>query len=531
MIKEPTDEQKKIIQYKGNVVVTAKPGSGKTYTIVEKVAKILPNLPSYKGIIAISFTNKASDELKKRCKQRCTDLKQSFFGTIDKFYISQIIIPFASHITGKIIEYEIIDAIDENSKYSYLSKLKERDSSENDDILVEGLQEGKIFLQYTGETALYILKNVFCAMRYIKARYSHIIIDEYQDCGKIQDSIFIKLVEDGLIGIAVGDVRQAIYGFTNRFPEYLIGLIKRNDFTHFELSRNHRCHPSISEYSLCLFDASEVIVNEKRVFKVNVVGNEKDIAIAIDKHLKEIKDKYNLINNNQIAIICKTNSTIHKICENLRTPFKKFEETVLDRDTTECGRFFRELISARFDETIFAIDYAEQLFSEEIEPKKYRTALRLCNSIFSYSFYEFHNAENDMKELAVLLYPGKMKETTVNNLHSVIYNSQQLENYISAREHELNVMTLHKSKGLEFNVVFHMDMYKWVIPNEFCGKLEYQQNLNLHYVGLTRAKDACYIMNGTERYRGRQKDYISAEPSPFLFLPGLESRREDISWK
>lgn len=161
MIKEPTDEQKKIIQYKGNVVVTAKPGSGKTYTIVEKVAKILPNLPSYKGIIAISFTNKASDELKKRCKQRCTDLKQSFFGTIDKFYISQIIIPFASHITGKIIEYEIIDAIDENSKYSYLSKLKERDSSKNDDILVEGLQEGKIFLQYTGETALYILKNVF----------------------------------------------------------------------------------------------------------------------------------------------------------------------------------------------------------------------------------------------------------------------------------------------------------------------------------------------------------------------------------
>lgn len=50
------------------------------------------------------FTNKASDELKRRCKQRCADTKQSFFGTIDKFYISQIIIPFSSHVTGNITE-------------------------------------------------------------------------------------------------------------------------------------------------------------------------------------------------------------------------------------------------------------------------------------------------------------------------------------------------------------------------------------------------------------------------------------------
>ena len=94
MIKSPTDEQREIIDYPGNIVVTAKPGSGKTFTIVEKIANVLPDLPDYKGVIAISFTNKASDELKSRCKQRCKDTKQSFFGTIDKFYLSQIIMPF-----------------------------------------------------------------------------------------------------------------------------------------------------------------------------------------------------------------------------------------------------------------------------------------------------------------------------------------------------------------------------------------------------------------------------------------------------
>ena len=49
------------------------------------LSKNIPDLPEYKGVIAISFTNKASDELKRRCKQRCADTKQSFFGTIDKF--------------------------------------------------------------------------------------------------------------------------------------------------------------------------------------------------------------------------------------------------------------------------------------------------------------------------------------------------------------------------------------------------------------------------------------------------------------
>lgn len=99
MINEPTNEQKAILNYNGNTVVTANPGSGKTYTVVEKIGKVLHDLPSYKGIIAISFTNKASDELKKRCKRKGINAKSSFFGTIDKFYISEIIIPFASHLT------------------------------------------------------------------------------------------------------------------------------------------------------------------------------------------------------------------------------------------------------------------------------------------------------------------------------------------------------------------------------------------------------------------------------------------------
>lgn len=58
MIKEPTEEQAKILSHEGNIVVTARPGSGKTYTVVEKIRIVLEKLPDYKGIVAISFTNK-----------------------------------------------------------------------------------------------------------------------------------------------------------------------------------------------------------------------------------------------------------------------------------------------------------------------------------------------------------------------------------------------------------------------------------------------------------------------------------------
>ena len=91
--KEPTDEQKLIIKDDGNVVVTAKPGSGKTFTIVEKIYQISQKLYDHQGIIAISFTKKASRELEQRAKNRGAAKKSSFYGTIDSFYISQIIIP------------------------------------------------------------------------------------------------------------------------------------------------------------------------------------------------------------------------------------------------------------------------------------------------------------------------------------------------------------------------------------------------------------------------------------------------------
>ena len=531
MIKEPTQEQMQVLEHTGNIVVTAKPGSGKTFTVVEKISNIMPSLADYQGVIAISFTNKASDELKRRCKQHGVEAKQSFFGTIDKFYISQIIIPFASHLTCLMPEYEVVNGLGSDSKYSELSNIDGELTSQQESLLLSALKEGKIFLEISGEIALYILRNVHGALNYIKARYTHIFIDEYQDCGEIQHAIFLLLVENGLKGIAVGDINQAIYGFSNRFPKYLISLIGQENFKHIELNKNHRCHPSISEYSLCLFNASKKVHEEKRVFKVSVAGNEKNIAEKIDQNLAAIKKKYGVKHNNSVAILCRNNGIVQLLDAALKTSHKTFTDTLLDRDNSEWGRFFRDLISARFDEDVFAVDYAEQLFSEELENVKYRKTLNLCQKIFSCCRDNISSVESDIIALAQLVYPKKKNKAAITMLHQVLMDDKLLNSYIPASENEINLMTLHKSKGLEFNIVFHMDMYRWILPNEYGDAAAQMQDLNLHYVGITRAIDVCYLMNGTKRYRSRQGDFVTAEPSPFLFKTGLAERRNDVIWK
>ena len=375
-----------------------------------------------------------------------------------------------------------------------------------------------------------ILEKVPEVLAYIKARYKYIFIDEYQDCGEIQHKIFTLLVDNGLIGFAVGDIDQAIYGFARRYPKYLLSLIARKDFAHIELSRNFRCHNSISEYSLCLFQASKSIPTEKRVFCIHIDGNECSIAKQIDSHIEQIKNTYGIKNNNRIGVLCRSNSTASLIFDNLKTPSKLYQDSLLDREQSEWGRFFRELLICYFDDSIYSIDFAEQYFSPEYDNLAYSKALNLCNDIFKCAPNVLHEQEEKVIQLAQMIYPNSKNENAVENLHNVLNNDSELNCFAPGKDEELNIMTLHKSKGLEFDIVFHLDMYKYIIPNEYEDVDAQQQYLNLHYVGVTRAIEACYILVGTKRYRKSKDDFVDALPSPFLSIDGLKERRIDEAW-
>ncbi|XZK75503.1 UvrD-helicase domain-containing protein [Clostridium perfringens] len=528
----PTDEQQLIIDEPGNVVITARPGSGKTFTIVEKIKLISNELLDYQGVIAISFTRKASEELQIRCKRMNIAKKCSFFGTIDKFYISQIICPFAKHITNSNKKLEVRDKIDNFPEYKGLEEIRNGITEETKKLLIQSLKEGNIFLEISGETAKFIFDTVNDCKSYIKARYKYIFIDEYQDCGDIQHQIFLELVKLGLVGIAVGDLNQAIYAFSNRYSRYLSSLMKNPNFKHFEITQNHRCHKSISNYSLKLLGIDVENLGDKRVFKVSIDGNEEQIAEAIDSIIDEIKEKYDVNKNSEIAILCRGNLSAQQIDKYLKTDHKLFSENELDRYNAYWARLFSDLLMSYFDNNIFSIDFVEKYIDEEINQNLFNKANSLVNKIFKLNVEELYNNIHLFFKVAKLIYPDYENNDIKDVLEEILGSPDRILCYKPAEDSQMCIMTLHKSKGLEFKVVFHLDLYKYIMPNEgdWVTEEDIEQSLNLHYVGITRAKEVCYIMQGSKRYRQKYDDYIDAIESPFLEREGLDELRINTEW-
>jgi DNA helicase-2/ATP-dependent DNA helicase PcrA len=98
-------------------------------------------------------------------------------------------------------------------------------------------------------------------------------------------------------------------------------------------------------------------------------------------------------------------------------------------------------------------------------------------------------------------------------------------------------MTLHKAKGLEFDIVYHLNMNQWELPYKkiINGDFDnpsypnWRQDLDLHYVGVTRAKKACYLITSSQR-RNNDGNIKKSQPSEFLSLNEVEKLRHDYTF-
>lgn len=98
---------------KPRIVVKACPGSGKTFSVAARMARLLceNNLSRHQGIAAISFTNTACDVIKKELKETFgypNVSYPSFIGTIDSFINTYIFLPYAHLVMGCDCRPEIV---------------------------------------------------------------------------------------------------------------------------------------------------------------------------------------------------------------------------------------------------------------------------------------------------------------------------------------------------------------------------------------------------------------------------------------
>ncbi len=529
----PTDEQQKIIDCPRNIVVIANPGSGKTYTLSIKIKKILESLSSNKGIIAISYTNKASNELRQRSLSGGIDKKQSFFGTIDKFFISELIFPFLPRLFGtfagelSIQSYKEIlkDRPEEYQIALKIEKLKNKPNDSQISFMDRYYKSGIIFLELLGALGCYVYENVKSSRLYLKAKYEYIIIDEFQDSGYFQYVLFCYLVDLGMTGIAVGDADQAIFGFAQKSSEYLIALDKREDFNSLRITKNHRCHPSIVNYSKNFLSPSESITEETRVYHINIRGTQIDIAKYIDTHIQNIKKNFSIQNNNDIAILVRSDTTGKLINENMTTTHKYIISTALDECSEIWATLFIEILFFIFDTKALLTDYMDKYFAEE-DSNRSRVVKYLKKLKNTDKTKLIENVDTFLK-IAEIIAPNNKSSIAIDRLKAILKNPISLSSYEPVANNEIQIMTIHKSKGLEFKIVIHLDLYDYIIPSwESIDSCNYIEDENLHYVAITRAKEACIFITSTKRINAKQK-INDGVISMFLTRKDLVSLRKD----
>jgi len=533
----PTPDQQAAIDSNANMVITACPGSGKTSVVVQKIRKEIPEIRDHRGVLGITFTVKASKELKRKCKKDGFNTKCSFFGTIDHFCLSEIIFPFAKRIWGvsdNRLECITYDELDEGFKANLppLSDvgvvLSTNDYNQYETEFIQQYRSGFILLEAVGILANHILNNSIACQRYITARYTSLYVDEYQDSSQAQHKLFLSLLQLGLRAVAVGDVQQSIYAWRGSSPEYINELVSQPEvFEHHIVNINHRCHPSITNYANRLFseNANLLPANEIRVFQRVFNGTQIDLANELNIYLPQTAASYGVTNLSEIAILVRNNRSLDYLTAGLNIPHRVYSDDSLGLINTRASNLFSDLLRYRYDTAFLTTDIDAVREYESVctraQLTRVRAEIKLVRSI------DEQYLEETILGISEELLGGDVSSRDIAALNDVVNSTEALNQYTPSNDTEVQVMTLHKSKGLEFEIVFHLDLYDWVFPyREYTGDFNdevypsWDQDLNLHYVGITRAKTACILARSTGRLNNQEQNR-QGRNSAFLELNGL----------
>jgi DNA helicase-2/ATP-dependent DNA helicase PcrA len=532
----PNLQQDQAIQCQSDMVIVARPGSGKTSVLSRKIRNLVSELRPYQGIIAISFTNKASDELARRCKADAFDVKHSFFGTIDEFCLREVVFPFvrqlmpvgAETMTAKL--RELPDPVRLLLPTTPIHDATVANTNEFLPFLQGALAQGFVPLEAVGMLARYVVDQSIACQKYLMARYRAVFIDEYQDSGYFQHELFLKLKALGLTAVAVGDGDQSIYAFAHKDSRYLRELAAQNSgFARFAITTNFRSHPSINDFALRLLDPNYPVspTKDMRVFIKTIRGDQRHMGCWLKNAICNLMGIYQVASPDRVAILCRSQHSARLIAGHLGLIHYLFEENPFEKAPLVELSLFSDLLKLRYNKQLTVEPLIENVGIHKLNQLKLRAlrrALLRCRTCTDNKLVE------SIVDAATLLLGQAPSIAGRMELNNVCGDTTKLRWFQSPSRDAVQIMTLHKAKGLEFDLVFHADLYDHVIPTRIYppgtyGQIIFEnekQCLNLHYVGITRAVKACVLMTSTSRIN-RQGEVKNAAPSQFINRNGTSA--------
>jgi DNA helicase-2/ATP-dependent DNA helicase PcrA len=354
-LKDLNPAQLAAVEYiEGPQMIVAGAGSGKTKVLTYKIAYLLKKNFTPESILALTFTNKAANEMKERIKvligKKADDLWMGTFHSV----FAKILRVEAKHINYRS-NFSIYDTIDSLSLVSNImtdlnidldkftpNSVRHRISFLKNHMITPGEYRSKhvssfleekiaeVYVEYQKRLIEFnamdfddlLLKPIelFTEKKNIlqkyKSRFEYLLVDEFQDTNKAQYELLKLLVSrNGLISV-VGDDAQSIYSwrganignmrdFGKDFPKYKL----------FKLEQNYRSTKVILKAADSVIKHNKDQVS-KTLWTENEEGepvvllkcsDEKDEASQISKYIKYETSKKKLTFSN-FAILYRTNS-------------------------------------------------------------------------------------------------------------------------------------------------------------------------------------------------------------------------------
>ncbi len=261
------DEQKKVVEsIDPFIFLLAGAGSGKTRVIVERIKRLIEMGTESHKILAITFTKKASHEMRERLNQAQVSihtfhqlayiiLKEKLkknFSLVDE----KVLIHYTDEELLRIARYKnsMLKSKKPRVYDRYQKELKSQEHYDFDDLLLE-------------------LRKALNLEPHLVS-YDYIFVDEFQDTNLLQYDLLKKMTSKKTSVFAVGDPDQSIYQFRGATKEIISQYIKEFNAKVYELKLNYRSAQNI------IHVANRLIRHNQRKFKKELLPTKKHLGVV-----------------------------------------------------------------------------------------------------------------------------------------------------------------------------------------------------------------------------------------------------------
>lgn len=276
------------------VAVIAGPGTGKTKTLVERIAHLIEKRgipPTH--ITAVTFTNQAAAEMRARLEARLG--KKGCKGlTVGTFHAICLNLLDAKPLLGENEAFELIREIlaAQASTLSPLACLRNISAVKNGQTLTEASREiHDAYLARTAELHVRDLDDLLLDALSLdpagQAQFSHLLVDEFQDVGPVQRQLIQHWSREGESLFVIGDPDQSIYGFRGADAACFDQLAARlPNLRVISLKQNYRSTPQILESALAVIDHNpgpprRLAPNQPAGEPIRLMSAEKDFGESV----------------------------------------------------------------------------------------------------------------------------------------------------------------------------------------------------------------------------------------------------------